>query len=131
MEISELIRDVEMPKGMNTRIVTALGQDGISTADQLVAFLTRVEVNKWDTSQPPKQVNPQEELLRMPNLGRKSFNVLWPLVKPLLDRPPPPTRNDTIRECAAIADTFTCGICGMDGKAGAAIRALLTDEANP
>lgn len=25
--------------------------------------------------------------------------------------------------CAAVADGFTCGGCGMDGKAGAAIRA--------
>jgi len=25
--------------------------------------------------------------------------------------------------CAGIADSFTCGICGMDGKAAAAIRA--------
>lgn len=24
--------------------------------------------------------------------------------------------------CAKIADSFTCGACGMDGKAGAAIR---------
>lgn len=24
--------------------------------------------------------------------------------------------------CAKIADSFTCGVCGMDGKAGAAIR---------
>lgn len=27
------------------------------------------------------------------------------------------------REAATIADGFTCGACGMDGKAGAAIRA--------
>ena len=34
------------------------------------------------------------------------------------------TRLATIEECARIADSFTCGSCGVDGKAGAAIRAL-------
>ena len=33
-------------------------------------------------------------------------------------------RRDTIEACAQIADGFTCGGCGMDGKAGAAIRLL-------
>src|SRR5271170_6746354 len=30
-------------------------------------------------------------------------------------------RAATIEECAKTADKFTCGICGMDGSAGAAI----------
>jgi hypothetical protein len=29
-----------------------------------------------------------------------------------------------MEEAARVADSFTCGECGMDGKAGAAIRAL-------
>jgi hypothetical protein len=33
-------------------------------------------------------------------------------------------RSQAIEECAKIADGFTCGMCGMDGKAGSAIRAL-------
>ena len=33
-------------------------------------------------------------------------------------------RRDTIEACAQIVDGFTCGGCGMDGKAGAAIRLL-------
>jgi hypothetical protein len=28
-------------------------------------------------------------------------------------------------ECAKIADSFTCGLCGMDGKSAAAIRARI------
>jgi hypothetical protein len=30
--------------------------------------------------------------------------------------------QDERERCAKIADGFTCGACGMDGKAGAAIR---------
>ena len=30
--------------------------------------------------------------------------------------------------CAQIADGFTCGACGMDGKVGAAIRALPSEK---
>ncbi len=33
-------------------------------------------------------------------------------------------RQAALEEAAEIADTFACGGCGMDGKAGAAIRAL-------
>lgn len=33
-------------------------------------------------------------------------------------------RLDALEAAAQIADSFTCGACGMDGKAGAAIRAL-------
>src|ERR1700678_3943573 len=32
----------------------------------------------------------------------------------------------TVERCAKVADSFTCGGCGMDGKAAAAIRALET-----
>ena len=31
----------------------------------------------------------------------------------------------TVERCAKVADSFTCGGCGMDGKAAAAIRALI------
>ncbi len=37
-------------------------------------------------------------------------------------------RKDAIEECANIADGFRCGGCGMDGKAAAAIRELITKE---
>lgn len=41
-------------------------------------------------------------------------------------------RRDERERCAQIADRFTCGLCGMDGKAAAAIRALLdTPEGEP
>lgn len=33
-------------------------------------------------------------------------------------------RNDALEEAACIADSFMCGGCGMDGKAGKQIRAL-------
>jgi len=33
-------------------------------------------------------------------------------------------RASALEEAARLADSFTCGGCGMDGKAGAAIRAL-------
>jgi hypothetical protein len=33
-------------------------------------------------------------------------------------------RNAVIEECAKVADRFGCGVCGMDGKTGEAIRAL-------
>ncbi len=33
-------------------------------------------------------------------------------------------REKTIMECAEIAEGFACGMCGMDGKISAAIRAL-------
>lgn len=33
-------------------------------------------------------------------------------------------RRDALEAAAQIADSFTCGLCGIDGKAGAAIRAL-------
>ena len=33
-------------------------------------------------------------------------------------------REAGIEEAAKVADTFTCGLCGADGKAGSAIRAL-------
>lgn len=33
-----------------------------------------------------------------------------------------------IEECAQVADQFTCGACGADGKAAAAIRALATPQ---
>ena len=29
-----------------------------------------------------------------------------------------------VEKCAQIADGYRCGVCGMDGKAGAEIRAL-------
>ncbi|WP_186130158.1 hypothetical protein [Burkholderia gladioli] len=32
-------------------------------------------------------------------------------------------RAEIVEQCAKIADSFTCGACGMDGKVGAAIRA--------
>lgn len=35
-------------------------------------------------------------------------------------------QNDIVEQCAMIADSFTCGSCGMDGKAGAKIRELKT-----
>jgi hypothetical protein len=35
------------------------------------------------------------------------------------------TRAAALEDAAKVADTFTCGLCGMDGKAGAAIRALI------
>lgn len=38
-------------------------------------------------------------------------------------------RAETIEECAKVADGFRCGGCGMDGKAGAAIRSLSENEA--
>jgi hypothetical protein len=38
------------------------------------------------------------------------------------------TRAAALEEAAKVADTFTCGLCGMDGKAGAAIRALIPRE---
>lgn len=41
------------------------------------------------------------------------------------------TRLATVEECARIADSFTCGGCGMDGKAGAAIRALAQAQEPP
>lgn len=34
------------------------------------------------------------------------------------------SREDVEEECAKVADQFTCGACGADGKAAAAIRAL-------
>lgn len=40
-------------------------------------------------------------------------------------------RKETIEECAKIADGFTCGACGMDGKASAAIRAISNPPAEP
>lgn len=33
-------------------------------------------------------------------------------------------RKDERERCAEMADSFTCGVCGMDGKAGSAIRAV-------
>ena len=33
-------------------------------------------------------------------------------------------RNAALDEAAGVANGFTCGICGMDGKAAAAILAL-------
>lgn len=33
-------------------------------------------------------------------------------------------RREGIEEAATVADNFKCGSCGMDGKAGVAIRAL-------
>ena len=37
-------------------------------------------------------------------------------------------RNAALEEAEKVADTFQCGSCGMDGKAGAAIRALKDGE---
>lgn len=37
------------------------------------------------------------------------------------------TTAEERERCAAIADSFTCGGCGMDGKAGAAIRGRTTN----
>lgn len=37
-------------------------------------------------------------------------------------------RREAIEECAKVADGFTCGGCGMDGKASAAIRALAKEN---
>lgn len=34
-------------------------------------------------------------------------------------------RAEAIEECAKVADGFSCGTCGMDGKSANAIRALL------
>jgi hypothetical protein len=37
-------------------------------------------------------------------------------------------REAVIEECAKVADRFMCGLCGMDGKAAAAIRSLAKKE---
>ena len=36
--------------------------------------------------------------------------------------------NARIEDAAKVADGFTCGVCGADGKAAAAIRSLATKE---
>lgn len=40
-------------------------------------------------------------------------------------------RREALEEAERLSDTFTCGICGMDGKAGIAIRALIDQEPKP
>jgi hypothetical protein len=37
-------------------------------------------------------------------------------------------REAALEDAAKVADTFTCGLCGMDGKAAAVIRALLNQK---
>ena len=37
-------------------------------------------------------------------------------------------RWQALEDAAVIADRFTCGSCGMDGKAAAAIRQAVTDD---
>ncbi|OZI61591.1 hypothetical protein [Bordetella genomosp. 11] len=37
-------------------------------------------------------------------------------------------RRKTLDKAAQVADGFRCGACGMDGKAGSAIRALIDKQ---
>ena len=39
---------------------------------------------------------------------------------------PSQSRDAVLEEAAKVADRFTCGACGMDGKAATAIRSLKT-----
>lgn len=53
---------------------------------------------------------------------------IYDAVRAALDKDVGALEAAALERAAKIADSFTCGICGMDGKAGAAIRAARDKE---
>lgn len=52
----------------------------------------------------------------------------WVAMQAVLEAIAPRIEADALEKAAKVADGFTCGACGMDGKCAEAIRRLIPEK---